>query len=316
MSSNNSRASAAEVEALGVCRDFADRRVVGDLTMSVPAGVIHGLLGPNGAGKTTILRMVAGLTAPTAGTVTIGGRNPTERAVRALIGWVPASERSFYLRLSGSQNLTFFGQLHGMSRQESRTKAERWIGLVGLADTGPRPVRLYSHGMVKRLVVARALMCDPLVLVVDEATHDLDPLGRDDIQRLVREAADNGASVLWATQRITELRGFADSVTVLGAGETRFSGSVEELAGHGGSQSYRIRFDSAFPYDSAELSWGRIQRLEGSELWRLVVPEELTLTDAFEELAALGLRVTSCSEETADVERAFLRLTAPRHAAP
>jgi ABC-2 type transport system ATP-binding protein len=303
------RASAATVEALGVSREFKGRRVVKDLTLSLYPHEIHAFLGPNGAGKTTVLRMAAGLMAPSAGEMRVAHGDPCDRLIRGGIGWVPASDRSFYLRLSGRQNLTFFGQLHGMARSDAQNRADKWIGAVSLGEAGLRPVRLYSHGMVKRLVLARALMCDPMVLVVDEATHDLDPLGADQIRRLVRDSATNGAVVLWATQRIAELPGFADSVTVLDEGEVRFSGSVDDLAAQAGSKSYMLRLDGTTEPDLLEFSWGRLDRLGQSDRWRLDMMQEVSLTEAFAELAARGMKVVSCSEERPDVERAFIRLT-------
>lgn len=302
-------ASAATVEALGVSREFNGRRVVKDLTLSLHPGEIHAILGPNGAGKTTVLRMAAGLMAPSAGEMRVANGDPCDRLIRGQIGWIPASERSFYLRLSGRQNLTFFGQLHGMARLYSQNLADKWIAAVGLEGAGPRPVRLYSHGMVKRLVVARALMCDPKVLVIDEATHDLDPLGADQIRHLVRASAIEGAAVLWATQRIAELPGFADSVTVLDEGEVRFSGSVDDLASHAGSKSYLLRLDGTVEPGPHEFPWGRLDRLGQSERWRLDMMQQVSLTEAFAELAARGMKVLSCSEERPDVEKAFIRLT-------
>jgi ABC-2 type transport system ATP-binding protein len=276
--------------------------------MIVAPQTIHALLGPNGAGKTTVLRMVAGLMAPTAGSVLVVGRRPTNRLVRGEIGWVPATDRSFYLRLSARQNLTFFARLYGLPSRSAAKRVDTWIERVGLEQSADRPVRQYSHGMIKRLIVARALMFDPEVLVVDEATHDLDPRGRDQIKRLVREAADNGAAVVWATQRLVELRGFADDVTVLEGGETRFSGSVVDLASQSGSHVYLVRLESEVDLGSVELSWGRLERVAGGG-WRLEIHEGGSLSDAFAELTEIGIRIAHCTEETPDLERAFLRLT-------
>ncbi|HUP18287.1 MAG TPA: ABC transporter ATP-binding protein [Acidimicrobiia bacterium] len=305
------RASTVIVEALSLSREFNGRQVVKDLTLSLEAGVIHGLLGPNGAGKTTVLRMASGLMSPSTGEIRVGGGDPCDRHVRGRIGWVPASDRSFYLRLSGRQNLTFFGQLHGIARSTAKDLADEWIAAVGLEAAGPRPVRLYSHGMVKRLVLARALMCRPDVLVIDEATHDLDPLGADQIRLLVRQAADDGAVVIWATQRIAELPGFADSVTVLDEGSVRFSGSVDDLAAQAGHKSYFLLLEGSIESDNLEFPWGDVGKIGASNRWRMDMMDHVSLTEAFAELSDRGIRVIDCSEERPDVERAFLRLTGP-----
>jgi ABC-2 type transport system ATP-binding protein len=303
------RASAGTVEALGVSREFNRRQVIRNLDLELGSGEIHALLGPNGAGKTTVLRMVAGLMTPSGGHLRVADGDPGDRGTRGRIGWAPASDRSFYLRLSGRQNLTFFGRLHGMTRPEAKDLAERWIASVGLEEAGSRPVRLYSHGMVKRLVVARALMCNPEVLVIDEATHDLDPLGADQIRDLVRNSAADGATVMWATQRIGELPGFAHSVTVLDQGEVRFSGSVDDLAAQAGTKSYLVAIEGGSSADLVELPWGTLSRLGMADRWRLELLQGVSLTEVFSELATRGMTVMSCAEERPDVERGFLRLT-------
>ena len=306
---NHPRASTPIVEALGVSRKFSDKEVLKRVDLKLVPGEIHALLGPNGAGKTTLLRMVAGLMTPSSGHISVAAGDPRDRAIRGQIGWIPASDRSFYLRLSGRQNLTFFGRLHGMNRSKAQTLADQWIQQVGLDDAGSRPVRLYSHGMTKRLVVARALMTAPLVLVIDEATHDLDPLGADQIRRLVREAAGDGASVMWATQRIGELPGFADSVTVLDRGDVRFSGSVDDLAAQAGTKSYLVLIEGRVPTGMMELPWGALSSLDLRGRWRLELVQGVSLTEVFSELATRGITVVSCTEERPDVERGFLRLT-------
>ncbi|HEY7531448.1 MAG TPA: ABC transporter ATP-binding protein, partial [Nitrospiraceae bacterium] len=303
------RASAVTVEALGVSREFGGRQVIRHLDLELGAGEIHALLGPNGAGKTTVLRMVAGLMTPSGGHLRVANGNPGHRQIRGLIGWAPASDRSFYLRLSGRQNLTFFGRLHGMTRSEAQKLADRWIASVGLEEAGSQPVRLYSHGMVKRLVVARALMCTPEVLVIDEATHDLDPLGADQIRDLVKGSADDGATVMWATQRISELPSFAHSVTVLDRGDVRFSGSVDDLAAQAGTKSYLVAIEGGGAADVVELPWGTLSRVGMGDRWRLELLQGVSLTEVFSELAARGTTVMSCAEERPDVERGFLRLT-------
>jgi ABC-type multidrug transport system ATPase subunit len=165
--------------------------------------------------------------------------------------------------------------------------------------------------MVKRLVLARAMMCEPAVLVIDEATHDLDPLGADQVRRLVRDAAGRGAAVIWATQRIGELPGFANSVTVLSRGEVRFCGSVEELAAEAGSKSYFLLIETDLESDQLELAWGKLSRLGRTDRWRCDMLQGVTLTEAFSDLAARGMTVVACSEERPDVENAFIRLTGP-----
>ena len=219
-------ATSSASSAIGVCevsRRFGERDVLRGVSLRVAAGEIHALLGPNGAGKTTLLRILAGLADATSGTI--------DMATRA--GLVPSGDRTFYLRISGLENLVFFARMHGLRHAAAKRRALEVLELVGLSDAARRPVGRYSHGMQKRLSFARALLAEPTVLLVDEATHDLDPEGAERIRALTRELATHGAAVLWTTQRIDEIRGFADAVTFLHQGAVRFAGSVTELIARG-----------------------------------------------------------------------------------
>jgi ABC-2 type transport system ATP-binding protein len=224
------------LEVRGLRRAFDRRLALDGVDLVVPGGEIHALLGPNGAGKTTLLRTISGLVAPTEGSVSVLGVDVTAgtRARRGQVGLVPSGDRTFYLRISGFENLVFFARLQGLPRRKAFARAQEVLAAVGLADAGRRRVATYSHGMQKRLSIARALLTEPEVLLVDEATHDLDPEGADRVRSLVAERADAGTAVVWATQRVEEINGFADRVTLVSRGRVRFTGSVVELLAAGG----------------------------------------------------------------------------------
>ena len=133
------------------------------------------------------------------------------------------------MRISGLENLAFFGRMYGIRRAEALERGRRRMADVGLSDAVNQRVGTYSHGMQKRLSMARALLMDPPVLVIDEATDGLDPEGARRVQDLTRSIASTGTSVVWTTQRLDEIRGFADAVTVLDRGRTKFEGTVEDL---------------------------------------------------------------------------------------
>jgi ABC-2 type transport system ATP-binding protein len=224
------------LEVRGLRRVFDRRLALDGVDFVVPAGEIHALLGPNGAGKTTLLRTIGGLVAPTEGSVSVFGADVTAgtRARHGEVGLVPSGDRTFYLRISGLENLVFFARLQGLSRRKAVGRAKEVLAAVGLADAARRRVATYSHGMQKRLSIARALLTEPGVLLIDEATHDLDPEGADRVRSLVAERAAAGAAVVWATQRVEEINGFANRVTLLSDGRVRFTGSVGELLAAGG----------------------------------------------------------------------------------
>ena len=313
------RADNPAIEVGDVRRTYGSTVALDGLTLDVHAGEIHALLGRNGAGKTTLIRLLSGLVQPTEGTCRIAGVDVrgAPREVRRLVGLVPSGDRSFYLRLSALENLLFFGRLHGLRKRDARERALRVLEQVGLADVARRPLSTYSHGMQKRVSVARALLIDPPVLLVDEATHDLDPEGAVQIRELVRAAADRGAAVLWATQRVEEIRGFADRVTVLDLGRARFSGSVAGLLARAGARRFVVSLAAngagrlPAPEDIARAlgSSGRIAPTgEADGTYLLALSENATLGDAIGALLGADLEVLACRHERPEVEDAFLAL--------
>jgi ABC-2 type transport system ATP-binding protein len=282
-------------------------------------GEIHALLGPNGAGKTTLLRALMGLLVPTSGEIRVLGMDPGQRPVelRRRVGLVPSGDRSLYLRISGLENLRFFARLHGMRGREATARSLEAIAAVGLAAEARRPVSAYSHGMQKRLAVARALLTDPEVLLVDEATHDLDPEAADQVRTLVRRAAEEGTAVVWTTQRIDEIRGLADEVTLLRRGEVCFAGSVPELMEHARLRGYLLRLGDdpeGPPLDLLRAVLGDMAELRAAREGvgahcSLTLAEGVLLGDAIAALANAGIPVVSCTEERSALEEAFRSLT-------
>jgi ABC-type multidrug transport system ATPase subunit len=307
----------------GVRRSFKDKVALDDVSLQIFPGQLHALLGPNGAGKTTLLRLIAGLVDPSAGEVQVLGRPSAElgsRGARRLMGLIPSGERTFYLRLNGLENLVFFGRLQGMGRREARARALICLEQVGLAENARKRVGLYSHGMQKRLSVARALLSKPALLLVDEATQGLDPEGARRVKDLVLAAVSEGTAVLWTTQRIDEIRGFAQTVTLLHEGRVRFTGTVPELMATAMTRSYflelhRPGFAGKELLDAARTRLGDLGHIKttvgdpDANHFLLVLGDEVILGDALALLNSDGMKVLACREETSNIEEAFLQLT-------
>jgi ABC-2 type transport system ATP-binding protein len=305
------------VSARHVGHSFGSKRVLDSVTVQIAPGCVHALLGPNGAGKTTLLRILAGLLVPQEGDVEVLGVAPgASRRFRRLVGLVPSGDRSFYLRISGIENLVFFARLHGLRRREAVTRATDALESVGLADAARTRVGFYSHGMQKRLAVARALLVEPPAMLVDEATHDLDPAGARTVRDLVAEVAGRGTAVLWATQRLDEIRGFADGVTLLAQGRAAFEGTVPELMAQTLSRRYLLRLrDAGSTGGPLELVGRAALRDLGtldpfgvppSEHYLLALRDGVVLGDAVAALAAACVDVLACSEERSELEEAFI----------
>ena len=306
-----------------VCRRFGAKVALDEVSLTLDRGEIHALLGPNGAGKTTLLRILSGLLLPTSGSVSVLGARPERqsRALRGLVGLVPSGDRSLYLRISGLENLIFFGRLHGLRRGEAKARALELLEHVGLTEAARLRAGVYSHGMRRRLALARALLARPPVLLFDEATHDLDPEGARSIRRLVEAAAGHGAAVVWATQRLEEIHGFAGRATVLAGGRVRFGGAVPELLDRVVPRRYVLRLRDretrAVPpparVGAAIDSFGRVESIPGAPEHLLVVLHtEAVLGAALAAVAAEGLETISCTQERSELEEAFLSLTGER----
>jgi ABC-2 type transport system ATP-binding protein len=310
------------IEADGLSRRFGSVEALRDVTLEVAAGEIHALLGPNGAGKTTLMRVLSGLAEPSAGSAYVLDRRAgRSRDLRRLIGFVPSGDRSFYERISALENLRFFARLRGMSGRAARDRALAVLAAVGLKDAACKPVNSFSHGMQKRLSFARALLTEPPVLLVDEATHDLDPVAASQVRALACERAAGGTAILWATQRIEELPGFAERVTVLDRGSVRFAGSVTALVAVAGEQRHVLRFGSGWGRRREELAialggTGVLEPVQGGDADHavLALAPGAELGAAIAALHAAGAEILSCRDERPAVERAFLALTGERAA--
>ena len=309
------------LELRDVSRSFGAKTVLDGVSLAVDAGEIAALLGPNGAGKTTLLRIASGLIDRDAGSVRVLGAEIEEnlRRVRQRIGFVPSGDRSFYLRLSGLENLVFFARLHGLSRSVALVRACEVLEQVGLGGAERVRVGVYSHGMQKRLSVARALLMRAEVLLFDEATHDLDPEGAAQVRSLVGELAAAGAAVVWATQRLDEIRAFAESVTLLGGGRVRFHGSVHELMSLAQPRSFVLGVSNGVA-TGPELEALLRRAVEGvgtvsaladgaGDDFLLLLGESVVLGDALQSLLAAGVQVHACREERSPIEEAFRRLS-------
>jgi ABC-2 type transport system ATP-binding protein len=301
------------------CR-FGAANALDDVDFGVEPGEIHALLGPNGAGKTTLIRTLLGLLTPTDGSVEILGLDPARDAdvLRPAIGFVPSGDRSFYLRISGLENLAFFARLHGMRRREAVKRSHELLDHVGLADAARKRVGVYSHGMQKRLSVARALLGDPRVLLVDEATHDLDPEGAERVRTLVRDIAQTGAAVVWATQRLEEILGLADRVTLLHQGRVCFAGGVHELMAQARPGDHVVRLRNGRPGDGVRTAAEAVLAGRASvapvregdpEHYVISLGDGVVLGDALAVLAGADLKVLSVREHRSEIENAFRALT-------
>jgi len=215
------------IHLAGVSRNFGEIRAVDDLTIDVPRGSVAVLLGPNGAGKTTTVRLITGSLVPHAGSITVLGLDPIDDGdeVRRRSGVVPPKP-ALYDRLTGRNNLEYAAQIWDAPAKSIEEAAARF----GIDQALHLKVAGYSTGMRTRLALARAVLHDPEVLLLDEPTAGLDPESARAVLDLIRELAGSGRTVVMATHLLHEAEGIADQVILMGDGQARASGHPRELA--------------------------------------------------------------------------------------
>jgi len=216
----------------GVRRSFGAVLAVNDLTLEVPRGTVTVLLGPNGAGKTTVVRLVTGALHPNAGAVRTLGIDPGPEAsgseVRRRCGVVPARP-ALYDRLTGADNLQYAADLFGVDPSVADRRMADAAARFGISDALDHRVGGYSTGMRARLALARAVLHEPDLLLLDEPTAGLDPESARSVLGLIDEMAEGGKTVLMCTHLLLEAEGLADQVVVMDRGRAMVSGSPEEL---------------------------------------------------------------------------------------
>jgi ABC-2 type transport system ATP-binding protein len=218
------------------------------VSLEIPRGEIHGLLGPNGAGKTTLVKILSTVLVPTSGRASVLGHDVVEeaRAVRPVIGIVFGGERGLYWRLTGRQNLEYWGALYKLSAGETRRRAQSLLERVGLADKANERVESYSRGMKQRLHLARGLVGDAKVLFLDEPTTGMDPLAARDFRALIGDLKGEGRTILLATHDMVEAETVCNRVTLIDRGTIIATESPRSL-GRVISRFQRIDVEGAEP---------------------------------------------------------------------
>lgn len=223
------------IEIVGLCKVFpmpdgGEKRAVDALSFAVRSGEIYGLLGPNGAGKTTTLRMLAGLIKATAGQARLNGHDVTlePEAVKRSIGFLTANT-GLYQRLSPRELLTYFAELHGMDAVAAGVRAETLITWLEMEDYADLRCGALSTGQRQRTSIARALVADPPILILDEPTLGLDVLTNRRILQFIREERDAGKAIVLSTHYLDEAERLCDRIGLMHEGRLIAQGNMQEL---------------------------------------------------------------------------------------
>ncbi len=232
--------SPSGIVVTGVRRSFGAVHAVRDVSFDARAGAVTGLVGPNGSGKTTLMLMLASLLAPDAGTIRIGGIDPVAdpASARAVLGWMPDALGA-WPSLTARETLTMTARLYGIEPDPAREGAARLLAEVGLSALADAPARVLSRGQKQRLGLARALVHDPQVLLLDEPASGLDPQARIDLRVLLRRLAADGRTILLSSHILSELEEVVDDAVFLVEGSTVAGDRVAAAATR--QRSWRIR---------------------------------------------------------------------------
>lgn len=235
--------AAIPIEAQGLRKVYRSRirgrsvAALDGLDLRVEPGEVFGLLGPNGAGKTTTVKILLGLTRPSAGSARLFGLSASDPGSRRRVGYLPEGHR-FPGYLTARQTLSIFGRMSGMDSASLARRIPMLLERVRLSDWTDVRVKKYSKGMTQRLGLAAALVHDPDVLLLDEPTDGVDPVGRREIRDLLQEEAARGKAILLNSHLLSEIERTCSRVAVLRAGRVAAEGRIEDLTA--GGTSYRL----------------------------------------------------------------------------
>jgi len=227
--------------AQGLGKQFHDFWAVREVNLRVPYGEVLALLGPNGAGKTTTLRMLTAVLPPTRGRAWVAGysiRHQPQRA-RAAVG-VLTEQHGLYKRMTAEEYLRFFGRLYGLEEPHLSHQVEKWLRFFGLWEHRERRLGAYSKGMRQKLALARALLHEPQVLLLDEPTSAMDPASAHRVRTAIRELRSVDRAVVVCTHNLTEAEHLADRIAILHHGRIVAVGTPAELKARLGPPEYEV----------------------------------------------------------------------------
>jgi len=282
---------------------------VDDLNLTIPDGEIFGLLGPNGAGKSTTILMMIGLIQPTAGRCLINNldvaRDPI--AVKQKIGYIP-EDVGFYGNLTAEENLTYFARLYRMDPDRRRIRIPKLLDMVGLQGV-TKHVGGYSKGMRQRLGLAKALLNEPSLVLLDEPTANLDPQGVADYRRIIQETAANGATVIVSSHILEEVSKVCSSVGILSRGKLVASGAWKDLAAglESGSEGHvTIQVEARDPIPEIQHPDLTSMTMSDDRLTATIIARSDIRESICDQLAARGVRLLGITRKGLSLEEMFM----------
>lgn len=291
------------IETLGLRKVYGNKVAVEDLTLKVTRGEVFGFLGPNGAGKTTAVKMLVGLTLPTAGSARLLGEPLGDGEVKKHIGFLPEHFR-FHEWLRADEFLDFHGQLLGLSLEERRQRIPQVLRLVGLAGRERDRIRAFSKGMLQRIGIAQAIIHRPSLVFLDEPTSALDPLGRRDIRDLILTLKQEGVTIFLNSHLLSEVEMVCDQVAIINKGAVIWHGSPRGLW----DQEVELRVEPCTPELLRELEGiAQVVRTDGP-LLTLRVEEPSQVPLIAEAVVKSGAKLFQLTPKRLSLEELFVKI--------
>jgi ABC-2 type transport system ATP-binding protein len=210
-----------------VTKAYENKIAVSDLSLSIEAGQMFGLLGPNGAGKTSSIRMMMGITVPDSGSITLFDK-PFARNSLEQVGYLP-EERGLYKKMKVLDQLIFFGQLHGLAREESQKRAVAWAARMEISDALPKRTEELSKGMQQKIQFIATLLHSPQLIVMDEPFSGLDPVNAVLVEQTLLELKAQGKAILFSTHRMDQVEKLCDSICLINNGKAVLAGNLRQI---------------------------------------------------------------------------------------
>lgn len=305
------------IETTGLQKIYRNRwrgrefMAVAGLSLRVPAGTKYGLLGANGAGKTTFVKMLLSAVVPTSGQATLFGRNSRDPESRRPVGYLPENHR-FPTYFTGAGMLDFYGALSGMSGADRKRRTAELLELVGLADWGEVRIKKYSKGMLQRLGLAQALMHRPRLLVLDEPTDGVDPVGRRQIREILNSLTGTGVTIFLNSHLLTEVETFCDYVAILSRGRLAIDGKMSDLLKGRGYRITALHVTETLR-DSLLAVTGSVQQTPDGLEVAVATAEQANA--AIDKMRAAGAMIHSVIPTSSSLEELFLTTTGNASAA-
>jgi len=227
-------AAGIDIKCVGLTKTFRDFwmrprvKAVEGVDLEIRRGQVYGLLGPNGSGKSTTIKMILGLLSPSRGRIAVLGHRPRDVSSKKHIGYLP-EESYLYRFLSARETLDYYGRLFRIPARIRHERIDRLLAMVGLEAVEHRPVGDFSKGMQRRVGLAQSLINDPQLLILDEPTSGMDPVGARQIKDLIADLGRRGKTVLLCTHQLSDVEDLCDRVAIMFGGRVRAEGTCEEL---------------------------------------------------------------------------------------